>query len=138
MDTMCIWNEYICLSSEPFARIRVHMDAPPDQLRDDPGSGLERRRLLAYGRPARLDRRHCAEPRRQDGDLSAKKIGDQPMDYDALIAKLSRELDAMAEFLDTSYTTESPEVQDVPVLTLNLNIGEVRLIREMLRHCPLR
>jgi hypothetical protein len=60
------------------------------------------------------------------------------MDHDALIAKLSRELDAMAEFLDTPYTTESPEVQDVPVLTLNLNIGEVRLIREMLRHCPLR
>jgi len=60
------------------------------------------------------------------------------MDYDALIGKLSRELDAMAEFLDTSYTTESPEVQDVPVLTLNLNIGEVRLIREMLLHCPLR
>jgi hypothetical protein len=60
------------------------------------------------------------------------------MDHNALIAKLSRELDAMGEFLDTSYTTESPEVQDVPVLTLNLNIGEVRLIREMLRHCPLQ
>src|SRR5262245_9981873 len=62
MDTMCIWNEYICLSSEPFGRIRVHMDAPPDQLRDDPGSGLGRRRVLAYGTPARLDRRNCAEP----------------------------------------------------------------------------
>lgn len=60
------------------------------------------------------------------------------MDHDALIAKLSRELDAMAEFLDTPYTTESPEVQDVPVLTLNLNIGEVRLLREMLRHCPMK
>ena len=61
------------------------------------------------------------------------------MDHDALIAKLSRELDAMAELLDTPYTTESPEVQDVPLLTLNLNIGEVRLIRELLMrnvaHC---
>jgi hypothetical protein len=61
------------------------------------------------------------------------------MDHDALIAKLSRELDAMDELLDTSYTTDSPEVQDVPLLTLNLNIGEVRLIRELLMqnvaHC---
>ena len=61
------------------------------------------------------------------------------MDHDALIAKLSRELDAMGELLNTSFTTESPEVQDVPLLTLNLNIGEVRLIRELLMqnvaHC---
>ena len=60
------------------------------------------------------------------------------MDHDALIAKLSRELDAMAEYLDTPYTTESPEVQNLPVLTLNLNIGEARFIREMLKEALAR
>ena len=51
----------------------------------------------------------------------------------ALIEKLSRELEAMRELIDSAYTLESPEVQDVPMLGLHLNIAETRLIRDVLR-----
>jgi len=118
------------------------MDAPPDLLRDDLGPGLQRERVLAYKHataPGLEEFQFVPNSLEAGQDLSAKKQGPSPMDHDALIAKLSRELDAMAELLDTPYTTESPEVQDVPLLTLNLNIGEVRLIRELLMrnvaHC---
>ena len=52
----------------------------------------------------------------------------------ALIEKLSRELEAMGGLISSAYTLESPEVQDVPVLGLHLNIGETRLIRDALQH----
>jgi hypothetical protein len=51
----------------------------------------------------------------------------------ALIEKLSRELEAMGGLINSAYTLESPEVQEVPVLSLHLNIGETRLIRDVLR-----
>lgn len=50
----------------------------------------------------------------------------------ALIEKLSRELEAMRELIDSTYTLESPEVQEIPLLGLHLNIGEARLICEAL------
>jgi hypothetical protein len=49
-----------------------------------------------------------------------------------LIEKLSRELEAMTELIDATYTLESPEVQEIPLLGLHLNIGETRLICEAL------
>jgi len=51
----------------------------------------------------------------------------------ALIEKLSRELDATRGLISAAYTLESPEVQDVPMLGLHLNIRETRLIRDVLR-----
>jgi hypothetical protein len=51
----------------------------------------------------------------------------------ALIEKLSRELEAIGGLISSAYTLESPEVQDVPVLSLHLNIGEARLIRDVLQ-----
>ena len=56
-------------------------------------------------------------------------------DYKALIEKLSRELDAMAIVIDSAYRLDSPEVQEVPMLSLHLNIGETRLIYDVLRCC---
>ena len=50
-----------------------------------------------------------------------------------LIEKLSRELEAMTKLIDSSYTLESPEVQEVPMLSLHLSIAETRLIRDVLR-----
>lgn len=54
-------------------------------------------------------------------------------EHKALIEKLSRELEAMGGLIGSAYTLESPEVQGVPMLSLHLNIGETRLIREVLR-----
>ena len=105
----------------------------------DQGCSLARTCLSHAGAPRSEEFQFAPNPRRQAGTYRRKKRGASLMDHDALIAKLSRELNAMAELLDTPYTTESPEVQDVPLLTLNLNIGEVRLIRELLMrnvvHC---
>lgn len=51
-----------------------------------------------------------------------------------LIEKLSRELEAMAEVgISSAYTIDAPEVQNVPMFSLRLNIGETRLIRDVLR-----
>jgi hypothetical protein len=51
----------------------------------------------------------------------------------ALLGKLSRELEAMSDVIDSAYTVESPEVQEVPILSLHLNISEARLIHDMLK-----
>ena len=53
--------------------------------------------------------------------------------HEALIEKLSRELEAMAGVIDSAYRLDSPEVQEVPMLSLHLNIGETRLIYDVLR-----
>jgi len=52
----------------------------------------------------------------------------------ALLEKLSRELETMTTLIDSAYTLESPEVQEVPMLSLHLSIAETRLIRDVLQN----
>jgi hypothetical protein len=51
----------------------------------------------------------------------------------ALIDKLNAKLDAMVQaVIHKDYNLESPEVQHIPIYSLRLNIGEARLIRDLL------
>lgn len=50
-----------------------------------------------------------------------------------LIEKLTKELDMAAEIsINEKFTITSPEVQEVPMFSLRLNVGETRLIRDVL------
>jgi hypothetical protein len=65
--------------------------------------------------------------------ISQRRRGSEMDERKTLIEKLSRELETMTELIDSAYTLESPEVQEVPMLSLHLSIAETRLIRDVLQ-----
>jgi hypothetical protein len=70
---------------------------------------------------------------RQRKVISQCRRGSEMDECKTLIEKLSRELEAMRELIDSAYTLESPEVLEAPMLSLDLSIAETRLIRDVLQ-----